>query len=100
MYRPYRVAYRFSNTSGYSKVIASKITVNHWLPGSIEMFTPEFLKMPKELPNGRDQRHIGQRCLPADLPAGPYTLSIAIVDEHPPQSCGWEKGRGETAGIQ
>ena len=49
-YKPYRVAYRFSNANGFSKVIVSKITVNHWLPGSIEMFTPEFFKMPKDLP--------------------------------------------------
>ena len=52
-YKPYRVAYRFSNANGYSKVIVSDMTVNHWLPGSIEMFTPDFFKMPKDLPPGR-----------------------------------------------
>ena len=61
-YRPCRVAYRLSNANGYSKVIVSKMAVNHWLPGSIEMFTPEFLKMPKDLPNAKindvsDQLH-------------------------------------------
>ena len=80
-YKPYRVAYRFSNANGFSKVIVSKITVNRWLPGSIEMFTPEFFKMPKDLPNGEINDVSDSIALPADLPAGQYTLSIAIVDE-------------------
>jgi hypothetical protein len=79
-YKPYRVAYRLSNDSGFSKVIVGKATVNRWLPGSIEMFTPEFFKMPKDLPNG-SINDVGDKIdLPADLPAGQYTLSIAIVD--------------------
>ena len=80
-YKPYRVAYRFSNANGFSKVIVSKITVNHWLPGSIEMFTPDFFKMPKDLPSGDVNDVVDAVALPADLPAGPFTLSIAIVDE-------------------
>jgi len=79
-YMPYRVAYRLSNDSGFSKVIVSKTTVNRWLPGSIEMFTPEFFKMPNDLPSGEVNDVVGAVALPANLPAGPHTLSIAIVD--------------------
>ena len=55
-------------------------TVNRWLPGSIDLFTPEFFKMPKDLPPGEINDVSDTITLPADLPAGPYTLSIAIVD--------------------
>ena len=43
-YKPYRVAYRLTNGNGFSKSFASAVTVNRWLPGSIELFTPEFFK--------------------------------------------------------
>ena len=77
---PYRAAYRFSNAKGYSKVIVGKTTVNRWLPGSIDLFTPEFFTMPKDLPRGEINAVTESILVPADLPAGPYTLSIAIVD--------------------
>ena len=80
-YKPYRVAYRFSNANGFSKVIVSKITVNHWLPGSIEMFTPDFFKMPNDLPRGGIHAVAANIGLPADLPVGQYAISIAIVGE-------------------
>ena len=43
-YKPYRLAYRLSNESGYSKVIMGNVTVNRWLPGSIDLFTDEFFR--------------------------------------------------------
>ena len=78
-YKPYRVAYRFSNGNGISKVIVSKITVNRWLPGSIDLFTPEFFKMPQDLPNGKINE-VSDTITLTDIPAGQYGLSIAVVD--------------------
>lgn len=51
-YKRYRLAYRLSNEQGYSRVFISNITVNRWQPGSIELFTEEFFKEPKDLPPG------------------------------------------------
>ena len=65
--------------NGYQRVFVSTITVNRWLPGSIELFTEEFFKQPADLPPGemnevRDAIH-----LPTDLHPGNYFLSIALV---------------------
>jgi hypothetical protein len=79
-YKPYRVAYRLANDSGFSKVIVGNVAVNKWLPGSIDLFTPEFFKMPKDLPNGKIHDVSEAITLPADLPKGEYTLAIGIVD--------------------
>jgi len=61
--------------------MVGKTTVNHWLPGSIELFTPEFFKMPKDLPPGEVVTAADALSLPADMPAGQYTLSLGIVDQ-------------------
>jgi hypothetical protein len=79
-YKPYRVAYRLSNKSGYSKMFVSTITVNHWLPGSIEMFTQEFFKEPKDLPPGEVNSVTDAINLPRDLGPGLYSLSIGVVE--------------------
>jgi hypothetical protein len=55
--------------------------VNHWLPGSIELFTEEFFKEPKDLPPGEIVSVSDSIAVPMDIPAGKYTLSVAIVDE-------------------
>ena len=81
-YKPYRLAYRLSNDQGYSKVFVSNITVNHWLPGSIELFTEDFFKEPKDLPPGEVADATDTITLPGDIPAGVLTLSLAILDEH------------------
>ena len=86
-YKPYRVAYRLSNDSGFSKVIVSKTTVNRWLPGSIELFTPDFFKMPKDLPSGEVNDVVDAIALPADLPVVEYTLSVAVVAESSSPMC-------------
>lgn len=80
-YRPYRLAYRLSNDSGYTKVIASKVTVNRWLPGSIEVFTDEFFKAPKDLPPGEVVNVNDVLALPADVPLGQYTVALAVVND-------------------
>ncbi len=80
-YKPYRVAYRLMNDSGFTKTFVSSVTVNHRLPGSIELFTPEFFKEPKDLPPGEIVSVSDRIAVPGDTPAGKYTLSLAIVDE-------------------
>ena len=80
-YKPYRLAYRLSNDQGYAKVFVSNITVNRWLPGSIELFTDEFLKEPKDLPPGETAAVSDMISLPSDIPTGDFNLSVAVVDE-------------------
>jgi hypothetical protein len=79
-YKPYRVAYRVSNANGFAKAVVGSVAVNRWLPGSIALFTPEFFKQPKDLPPGKVNDVSDTVALPADLPAGQYTLSIAVVE--------------------
>jgi hypothetical protein len=79
------LAYRLSSESGYTKVIMGNITVNGWLPGSIDLFTDEFFKNPKDLPPGEVVEVSDAPALPADVPAGQYVLSLGVVgdDEKP-----------------
>jgi hypothetical protein len=79
-YRPYRVAYRVSNANGFAKTLVGNVAVSRWLPGSIDLFTEEFFKEPKDLPRGEVNDVSDTVVLPTDLPAGQYTLSIAVVD--------------------
>ncbi len=79
-YRPYRVAYRVSNDNGFSKVIVGNVAVNRWLPGSTDLFTEEFFREPKDLPRGEIMAAADSIMVPADMPAGAYALSIAVVD--------------------
>jgi len=80
-YRPYRLAYRLSADGGAVRTIPREITVNRWLPGSVELFTDEFLREPPELPPGKIDSTVWDRVrIPGDLPAGTYTLSIAVVE--------------------
>ena len=79
-YKPYRVAYRLANDQGYEKAFVATVTVNKWLPGSIELFTEEFFKEPADLPPGEVIDVSDSIQLPHDLSLGTYTLSIAVVD--------------------
>ena len=79
-YRPYRVAYRLNGEQG-AKVFVGGVTVSRWLPGSIDLFTEEFFKEPKDLPPGPICDVSAAIDLPTDLPAGKYTISVAVVDE-------------------
>ena len=78
-YKPYRLAYRLANDQGYEKVFVGTVTVNKWLPGSIELFTEEFFKEPEDLPPGEVIDVADSIQLPHDLSPGTYTLSIAVV---------------------
>jgi hypothetical protein len=80
-YRPYRLAYRLTNSAGDKQSFASKIAVNLWLPGSIELFTEEFFKQPADLPPGEVAEVRDAIPLPGSLAPGDYSLSIAVVGE-------------------
>ena len=77
-----------SNDQGYEKVFVGAVTVNKWLPGSIELFTEEFFKEPKDLPPGEVNDVTDSIQLPDDLSPGTYTLSIAIVGTGRHKACG------------
>jgi len=80
-YRPYRLGYRLTSDRGYEKVIVGDITVEKWLPGSIELFTEEFFGEPNDLPPGKVVSVADTITLPPDMPPGTYALSIAVVGE-------------------
>jgi len=92
--KPYRMAYRLSNESRFAKTFVGSVTVNRWLPGSIDLFTPEFFKMPTDLPPGEIVA-VADSIMLADIPAGQYTLSLGIVDDKTPILRLGIKGRGE-----
>jgi hypothetical protein len=75
------LAYRLQNDRGDIKITVGKVAVNHWLPGSINLFTEEFFKHPADLPPG-DVNEV-QETIPMspDLASGDYTLAIAVVGE-------------------
>lgn len=80
-YRPYRLAYRLSADGTAARIIPSEIAVNRWLPGSVDLFTDEFLREPPELPPGKVNDMVWDRVgIPGDLPSGTYVLSIAVVE--------------------
>lgn len=96
-YTPYRVAYRLTGKGGQQRGFVGNITVNKWLPGSIELFTEEFFRQPADLPPGDVADVQDAIRLPGDLTPGEYTLSLAVVgetDEQPVVRLGI-KGRGD-----
>lgn len=80
-YRPYRVAYRLTGEIGYAKTLVGKVTVQNWMPGSIEVFTPGFFKEPADLPPGDIVEVADSIVLPADLPPGVFRLAVGVVAE-------------------
>ncbi|MHC4510053.1 MAG: DUF4832 domain-containing protein [Planctomycetota bacterium] len=84
-YKPYRVAYRLTDASGYERTLVGNVTVNKWMPGSVETFTEEFMKNPPDLPLGPVVEVIDRVVLPADIPAGTYRLAIGVVAEKSPE---------------
>lgn len=79
-YRPYRLAYRLTG-QGAPRLFVSTITVDRWLPGSVELFTDEFFREPPDLPPGQVVDVRDTVPLPADLAPGTYELSLAVVGE-------------------
>ena len=96
-YQPYRLAYQLTNTSGFAKTIIGKVTVNEWMPGSIETFTDEFFKEPVDLPPGPVVDVVERVILPHNMSAGVYRLAIGVVGEqtHTPIVQLGIKGRNE-----
>ena len=80
-YRPYRLAYRLTNDRGYAKTFVGKVTVDKWMPGSVKLFTDQFLKEPPDLPPGDVVSVVDRVMLPPDMPPGTYNLAIAVVGE-------------------
>ena len=80
-YKPYRIAYRLASGEGCQKVLVGQVTVNNWLPGSIELFTEDFFRQPADLPPGPIADVADAIRLPDDLPPGEYRLEIAVVGE-------------------
>ncbi len=80
-YRPYRVAYRLANSTGYSKTLIGEVTVENWMPGSVPVFTEEFLKEPPDLPRGDLVKVVDRIILPADMPSGTLRLAVGVVGE-------------------
>ena len=78
-YKPFRLAYRLQAAGGKPKVFVSDVTIEKWLPGSIELFTEEFFKEPEDLPEGAIHDVADEIRLPKDMPHGEYVLSIGIV---------------------
>jgi hypothetical protein len=80
-YRPYRLAYRLTDEAGRERVLPGQVVVNRWMPGSMPLFTEQFMKEPPDLPPG-EVVDAGERIvLPADLAPGAYTLSIGVLNE-------------------
>ena len=71
-----------------SRDLHDDIEVNRWLPGSIELFTADFFKMPKDLPNGKINDVSDTIILPADS-----CWAIRAVHSRG----GWENGRTRPA---
>jgi hypothetical protein len=80
-YKPYRVAYRLSHDQGRERILVGSVSVNKWLPGSIELFTEEFFQEPADLPPGEVHDVVDTIRLPDDLLPGSYALSLAVVGQ-------------------
>jgi len=80
-YKPYRVAYMLTNSVGDARVLVGSATVEKWMPGSVELFTEEFMRQPPDLPPGEVVAVADSVMLPSHLPAGEYTLAVGIVGE-------------------
>jgi len=78
-YRPYRVAYRLTNRN--SRTLVGNITVEKWMPGSVETFTEEFIENPPDLPSGPVVEVIDRVVPPKDMPTGVYRLAIGVVSD-------------------
>jgi len=83
-YKPYRLAYRLAATLAdgkeHSEVLQSGTTVDRFMPGTMELFTPEFFKEPKDLPPGEVNNITDALKLSKDAPPGNYSLSVGVLD--------------------
>jgi len=80
-YRPYRLAYRLIGDDGAAEVLPGNVTVNRWLPGSVDVLTDDFLKSPPDLPPGPVYSVSDTVALSGKLKPGVYALSLAVVND-------------------
>ena len=80
-YRPYRLAYRLTDSAGKHHTLVGQVTVDKWLPGEVELFTEEFFRQPPDLPPGKIAHVTDAVRVPANLAPGSYALAIAVVGE-------------------
>jgi hypothetical protein len=82
-YTPYRLAYKLTDDQEHHWFLTGDITVDKWLPGSVEIFTEEFLANPPDLPPGNTVAVSDRIVLLDDMQAGEYQLAIGVVGEDP-----------------
>ena len=80
-YRPYHVAYRLRSDDGKQYVLTGGVSVNRWMPGSVDIFAPTFLQNPPDLPPGEVVAESDSVELPIAMPPGTYELAIAVVEQ-------------------
>lgn len=79
-YRPYQIAFRLSDEKGNTITYVSERAINEILPGSVEVFTEEFMKEPPDLPPGEPLPMEVQIDLRSSLKPGRYTLALGVVE--------------------
>jgi uncharacterized membrane protein len=52
------------------------------MPGSVEVFTEEFMKQPPDLPPGEVVPVTDRVTLPQNTPPGRYTLAVGVIGEN------------------
>jgi hypothetical protein len=82
-YKPYHLAYKLDDGKGSEYHFISDVEVNHWLPGSIDLFTADFFRMPRDLPPGKTN-DLAETFTLEEVPAGHYTLSIGVLEKQNP----------------
>jgi hypothetical protein len=65
--------------ASHHHVLPGSVTVNRWLPGSVDLFTEAFMQAPPELPPGPVAEVADRVHVPVDVPPGEYTLAMGVV---------------------
>jgi hypothetical protein len=95
-YQPYRLACRLQKTgTSIVRISPDAQAIKRLMPGSVELFTAEFFKLPPDLPPGEIvPLSFNFSAFSAETPPGEYTLSIAVVDaeKRPDQSTALSPG--------
>lgn len=78
-YRPYHIAYRLQPAQGQPVVMVSTLMVNQIMPGSVELFTEDFMANPPDLPPG-DPVILEDSIPLSNVKPGRYSLAVGIVE--------------------
>ncbi|RME95744.1 MAG: DUF4832 domain-containing protein [Verrucomicrobia bacterium] len=79
-YRPIRLAWRLTDAAGRRHLLPSRAEVRQWMPGEVDVTTPEFLENPPDLPPGPRVSVQDRLRLPADLASGPCRIEAGFID--------------------